>query len=251
MSSRSVVRGRGRPVWQGLVLIVCALAGLLLATTRHVSHGNELRSSDSARLSDLVRTAQVGVDAAEAERDALSDRVQALQREAAGSDQAVARALALTDELAPAAGMREVSGPGVVVTLTDASRDAQGNYPAGAAPDDLVVHQQDVQSVLNALWAGGAGAIGMQDQRLVATSAPRCIGNTLLLHGRTYSPPYRVTATGDPARLVATIDAEPGVRTFRQYAARYGLGFAVEVLDQVTVPGYDGPVQDRFAQPSP
>ena len=29
------------------------------------------------------------------------------------------------------------------------------------------------------------------------TSAPRCVGNTLLLNGRTYSPPYVVTAIGD------------------------------------------------------
>jgi uncharacterized protein YlxW (UPF0749 family) len=28
------------------------------------------------------------------------------------------------------------------------------------------------------------------------------IGNTLLLHGRTYSPPYRISAIGDPVRLM-------------------------------------------------
>src|SRR3712207_2320199 len=60
-----------------------------------------------------------------------------------------------------------------------------------------------VQSVLNGLWAGGAEAVAVQDQRLVTTSAARCIGNTLLLAGRTYSPPYVITAIGDPARLQA------------------------------------------------
>ena len=56
------------------------------------------------------------------------------------------------------------------------------------APDDLVVHQQDVQSVVNALWAGGAEAMMIMDQRVVNTSAVRCIGNTLLLQGRRTRP---------------------------------------------------------------
>ncbi len=58
------------------------------------------------------------------------------------------------------------------------------------SPDDLVVHQQDVQAVVNALWAGGADAVQVMDQRLLSTSAVRCVGNTLLLNGRVYSPPY-------------------------------------------------------------
>ena len=94
-------------------------------------------------------------------------------------------------------------GPGLIVTLTDAQRDADGRFPRDASPDDLVVHQQDIQAVLNALWSAGAEAIQMQDQRIIATSAPRCVGNTLLLNGRTYSPPYTITAIGDVAAMQA------------------------------------------------
>ena len=54
--------------------------------------------------------------------------------------------------------------------------------------------------MLNALWSAGAEAIQMQDQRIIGTRPPRCVGNTLLLNGRTYSPPYTVTAIGDPRR---------------------------------------------------
>ena len=75
-------------------------------------------------------------------------------------------------------------------------------------------------------------------------------GNTLLLHGRTYSPPYVMAAVGNPDTMIAALEAEPGVRTFRQYAARFGLGFAVEVDEAITVPGYDGAVTTRYAQPA-
>ena len=67
--------------------------------------------------------------------------------------------------------------------------------------DDVVVHQQDVQGVVNALWRGGAEAMMVMDQRIISTSAVRCVGNTLILQGRVYSPPFTVTATGDPALL--------------------------------------------------
>jgi uncharacterized protein YlxW (UPF0749 family) len=124
--------------------------------------------------------------------------------------------------------------------MTDATRNADGKYPVDATPDDLVVHQQDVQSVLNALWAGGAEAVGMQDQRIISTSAPRCIGNTLLLHGRTYSPPYVMSAIGDVARLEAALAAEPGIRIYKQYATRFGLGYTQATPSQITVPAYTG-----------
>ncbi|WP_408014639.1 DUF881 domain-containing protein [Rhodococcus xishaensis] len=229
------------------VLVVCLVVGLLLATTRQVSHGDELRAADSTRLSDLVRGAQDDVDDAAAIHDSLSARVQELQETAAGTDSRVAEVLADSRELADTLGLTSLSGPGVVVTLTDAPRDADGNYPAGASPDDLVVHQRDVQSVLNALWTGGAEAIAMQDQRLVNTSAPRCIGNTLLLHGRTYSPPYVVTAIGDPARLVATLANEPGIKTYKQYAVRYGLGYTQQESDRLAVPAYTGQLHTEHA----
>ncbi|QSE91654.1 DUF881 domain-containing protein [Rhodococcus sp. USK10] len=226
--------------WRIAVLVVCLVAGLLVATTRQVSHGNEIRAGDSTRLSDLVRNAQSETDQVAEARDDLAAQVESLQQDAAASDSGVAQALADSKALATDAGLTPMTGPGVTVTLTDAPRDADGKYPVDASPDDLVVHQQDVQSVLNALWVGGAEAVGMQDQRIVNTSAPRCIGNTLLLHGRTYSPPYVMSAIGDPARLEAALANEPGIRVFKQYATRFGLGYSEAASGQLSVPGYAG-----------
>ena len=119
-----------------------------------------------------------------------------------------------------------------------------------AAPDDLVVHQQDIDAVLNALWSGGAEAIQMQDQRIVATSAPRCVGNTLLLNGRTYSPPYTVTAIGDTAAMRTALDEAPLVRLYKQYVIRFGLGYTEQPLSEAAVVGSSGPMRMRYARPS-
>ena len=184
------------------------------------SGGGEIRGSDAPRLVDLVQEAQASVDRLSGQRDALAARVDATHGRS--SDLALSAMKTRAAALAVDAGMNAVHGPGLAITLTDAQRDANGRFPRDASPDDLVVHQQDIQAVLNALWGAGAEAVQMQDQRLIATSAPRCVGNTLLLNGRTYSPPYTVLAIGDVPAMQAALAAAPLVTLYKQYVVRFG-----------------------------
>ncbi len=236
-----------RAAWQVAVPLVCPLAGLLLASTRQAALGGELRAGGSTRLSDLLRQARTDVAAAEESRTRLRTAAEQAPQRAASSDVAVADAPPAVTSLQPAAGLTALTGPGLTVTLTDAARTANGQYASDAAPDDLVVHQQDLQSVLNAMWAGGAEAVMVQDQRIVATSAPRCIGNTLLLHGRTYSPPYVVSAIGNADTLQGALAAERGVAIYRQYVSRFGLGYRVQESTSITVPAYSGSLMLQHA----
>lgn len=226
--------------WRIAVPVVCLLAGLLFAVSANTSAGYDLRGGRTTELSALVREAEARVAVAERRLTDLRAQTEGLEVSAAGSDERVSAARAQASTLGAPVGLTELVGPGLAVTMSDAPRGPAGRYPAGVEPNDLVVHQQDLQSVLNALWAGGAEAVAIGDQRLVNTSAVRCIGNTLLLHGRTYSPPYRISAIGDPVRLRAALEAEPGVAVFRQYVQTYGLGYRVERLDALRVPAYTG-----------
>ncbi|MEH3139568.1 MAG: DUF881 domain-containing protein [Mycobacterium kyogaense] len=239
---------RSRSAWRWGVPVVCVAAGLLLGATYSVSGGDEIRRSDAPRLVDLVRETQQSVDRLTAERDSLSPQI---ENHHGGSPSAAAALTAISgraDALAPDGGLTPMRGPGLVVTLNDAQRDAQGRFPRDASPDDLVVHQQDIQAVLNALWSAGAEGIQMQDQRLIATSAPRCVGNTLLLNGRTYSPPYVVTAIGDAAAMQRALSEAPLVTLYKQYAVRFGLGYQEEARD-VELVGYTAPITMKYAQP--
>ena len=91
--------------------------------------------------------------------------------------------------------------------------------------------------MVNALWAGGAEAMMLQDQRVISTSAVRCVGNTLILQGRVYSPPYVITAIGDVQGMRAALDADPAVTIYRQYVDALGLGYDVETRPRSTLPG--------------
>lgn len=240
---------RRRSPWRFGVPVVCVLAGLLLSTTHGVADGDEIRRSDAPRLVDLVREAGSSVDRLTAQRDELVSTVDNHHGGSPGSAAALEAMTRRSARLAEQAGLDPIRGPGLVVTLTDAQRDADGQFPSDAAPDDLVVHQQDIQAVLNALWSAGAEGIQMQDQRIIATSSPLCVGNTLLLNGRTYSPPYVITAVGDVPAMQAALAAAPLVTLYKQYVLRFGLGYTEQVRDQVELPGYTAPVRMRFAKP--
>lgn len=240
----------GRSPWRLGVPIVCLCAGLLLATTHTVSGGSEIRRSDAPRLVDLVREAQSSVDRLSAQRETFVDEV---DNHHGGTPIASAALVAITqraDALVADAGLEAVHGPGLVVTLSDAQRDAEGRFPGDASADDLVVHQQDIEAVLNAMWSAGAEAIQMQDQRIIATSAPLCVGNTLLLNGRTYSPPYAVTAIGDVSAMQAALAASPMVGLYKRYVLRFGLGYTEVRRADVDVVAHPPAVRMRYAKPA-
>ncbi|MGP4058355.1 DUF881 domain-containing protein [Mycobacterium sp. 4D054] len=240
--------GRKRSVWRYGVPAVCAAAGLLLGVTHGVSGGDEIRRSDAPRLVDLVREAQQSVDRRTADRDALASQIDNHHGGSPSADAALAAMVERADALAPQSALTPLRGPGLVVTLNDAQRDAQGRFPRDASPDDLVVHQQDILGVLNALWSAGAEGIQVQDQRIIGTSAPRCVGNTLLLNGRTYSPPYVISAIGDATAMQTALAESPLVTLYKRYAVRFGLGYTEEVRE-VELVGHQESVRLRYALP--
>jgi len=223
------------------------LAGLLFTTTATTAKGTDLRNDRRPELTNLITQRKQDVARAEAQAGTLRHQIESQTGEQAGSDARVAEQRGRAGAQLGAAGLVAVHGPGVTVRLNDAPRRPDGTRPAGS-PDDLVVHQQDVQAVVNALWSGGAEAMAIMNVRVISTSAVRCVGNTLLLDGRVYSPPFAVTAIGDPALLQHALDAAEGVRAFRDAATDFGLGYEVKVEADVTVPAYEGSITLRSAR---
>lgn len=234
--------------WPLLVPVIAGGAGLLLTTTAVTAGGTDLRASRTLHVDQVIARQQRTVADLSRQAADLRAEIGAATALAAVSDGRVRAAQAAADRLASAAGLTAVSGPGVSVTLDDVPRDQQRRaLQAGARPDDLVIHQQDVQGVVNALWTGGAEAMTVMGQRVVATTAVRCVGNTLLLHGRVYSPPFVVRAIGDPTQLRRSLAADPNVQVFQQYVAAYGLRYRASA-GRLRLPSYDGPLELRHAR---
>ena len=229
--------------WAWVVPLVAGLAGVLFATSYATAHGTELRTVGRdlpGLITDQSRDAEAKAD----QVVQLQAEVDRLSAAAAPGDAGVRALRERTAALAPFVGTQAVKGPAVTVSLDDAHRSA-ASLPKPYGPDDIVVHQQDVQGVVNALWTGGAEAMTIQDQRVIATSAVQCVGNTLLLQGRVYSPPYVITAIGDPDRLRAALDQDRSVQIYREWVDAVGLGWDVKRADDVELPGFDGSITLR------
>ncbi|NBE54815.1 DUF881 domain-containing protein [Streptomyces boluensis] len=237
-----------RPV-RLLTAAVFALAGLIFFTSFNTAKGTNIRTDASMlRLSDLIQERShkngkldEGNSTLRAEVDALAERDNGTS---AAQD---AKLTALEKE----AGTKKLKGEAVSVTLSDAPPNATARIPGypEPQPNDLVIHQQDLQAVVNALWKGGAKGIKVMDQRLISTSAVRCVGNTLILQGRVYSPPYKVTAVGRPEQLRRALTASPEIQNYMLYVNAYGLGWKVDDDRAVTLPGYSGTVDLHYAKP--
>ena len=229
---------------------VFALAGLIFWMSFDTAKGVDIRSDDPLpKLSDTIRSKSARNEQLEHQLSGVRDDVDGLTRQGSGLS---AAEQARIDALDAAAGATPLTGPALRVTLDDAPPDAAPLVPGvpDPQPNDLVIHQQDLQAVVNALWQGGARGIEVMDQRLISTSAVRCVGNTLILQGRVYSPPYRVTAVGDQAKLRSALNASPAIRNYLQYVTAYGLGWKVAAPSSVTLPGYNGSTDLHYAQPA-
>lgn len=228
--------------WRLLVLGVFMVAGFFFVASGKTAGGSDLRPTGGS-LATLLRD----------DTDRLADRQRELaslnadiERLTTASDDAdVAEQQARSAALEDPTGLSDVSGAGLRVVLDDAPRDQE---VLGLDLNALVVHQQDIQAYVNALWAGGAEAVTIQGQRIIATTAIKCVGSTVVLDGVPYVPPYVIEAVGDPVRLQQGVDASPSANLYAQYAERYGLGLQIESLTDVTAPAYAGTVTLRHAR---
>lgn len=204
------------------VVLAAALLGFLavMAATQQPGAPRELRRFE---LADLVEAENAKVRSLRVELAGMRAEIEELEQ--GGGD-----AGGLRDEireLEATGGPGAVRGPGLVVTLDDSSSPRS---PSGD-PNDLVVHEADIQTVVNALWGAGAEVVALNGERLTSVSAVRCAGNTLLLHGTLHSPPYRIAAIGNPQGLAASLGRQPGMERIRAEADAFGLGFEVETTD--------------------
>lgn len=220
-------------------MTVGLLMGVLLAVQYRLTL--EIQSTEPVqRAKDLAAQ----VNQAKAERDALQGQVDSLRAEL---DKAISlpQTAEIMEELDRArieAGVTELAGPGVEVTLND----SVVSLKPGQDPNLYVLHDEDVLRVLNELRAAGAEAVSINGQRLLATTEIRCTGPTVLINkNNRLAPPYVVTAIGNPDTLEGSLKMKGGVAETLQF---WGIQVTVKKLPQVVVPPYNGGIKFQYAE---
>ena len=227
-----------------LVFLAC---GALFIVSALSSEGTDLRPERSTDLATVVSSERRDAEALQARVAQLHDDVQRLTDEV--NDPQVEETLAEVDDLKPPAGLDPVQGEGITVTLTDSPESVQQTSTRESFY--LVVHQQDIQAVVNAMWLGDATAVTIQGQRVISTTGIKCSGNVVRLHGIPYGQPYVISAIGDQDRLFEAIMDSHFLQAYRYQSTLpdVQIGWDLELEDQLKAPGYDGLLDLSYAKP--
>lgn len=219
------------------------LAMLAVGLVLGVAVGTQLRISLAVRttlgvpppqleeLAYRLRLQDHAIGALEAEAETLRARIGALEAAAAAQQHGVR---ALLDELGPLrmrAGMTALEGPGVVVQLEDSRRPLR----PGENPNEVILHNYDVATVVNDLWGAGAEAVALNGERVVATTGIQSLFRTFRVNSRRMTPPLQIVAIGDPERLAGHVARRGG---YLDYLRAFGFPARVTRAERVQVPAY-------------
>jgi uncharacterized protein YlxW (UPF0749 family) len=233
--------------WRVGTLAVALVSGALFSVSAQSSEGTDLRPG---RYDDLASLTDSEADrAADLQDEVTSLTKQVRQLTDQVDDDDVQRYQRQVKQLEDPAGLKVRKGPGVVVTLSDAPDEV-----VDATTGDknlLVVHQQDIQAVVNAMWDGGAEAVILQGQRMVTTTGIKCEGNSVVIQGVPYPQPYVIQAVGDVGDLTGAIAEDHYLQVYREQSddPEIDVGWSLDIKDDITAPAYAGLLDLSYATP--
>jgi len=238
-----------RRTWWLTMFALCGLLGAML--------GLSVKTQTAKQQQENLAKQQGGEVLVKANAG-LQSRIAQLQKDnaqlAKSAPSDTERLRLLSKELAKAqflAGLTDVKGPGIVVTLNDSKIPLPAGMPAGvlgAAPPNII-HDTDINQVVNELKATGAEAVSVNDQRLVAVSPVRCAGPTVFVNNTPQTPPYIIKAIGSPKNLATALNMSGGImQQIRNYDPSM---FKVEKPTKpIVIPAYSGGIEPKYAVPA-
>jgi uncharacterized protein YlxW (UPF0749 family) len=241
-------RSRGEPAAGSsrspLTLVTVAVVGVLLAAAALQTRGQSTaRLTERAQLVQEIQKQDAAASRlqdnnAKVQQQIETERSLRLQQQSQGGlAQQVTRLGVVTGAVA-------VVGHGLVLEVNDAeSVDDQSGVTdprTDTQSDDGRVLDQDLQVLVNGLWAAGAEAVAINGQRLTALSAIRSAGLAILVDYRPLSPPYRISAIGDPGTLQARFSDGAGGRDLQYLKDNFGIRASITTSDRLSLPASSG-----------
>jgi uncharacterized protein YlxW (UPF0749 family) len=226
---------------QVAMLIAAVVLGALVSLQWTTQVARSAGSSD--RIDRTMH--QLELEQAELKREVgrLREELNARQREAVAHT-AMLKELRTELTLEKArAGLLDVRGPGVRVILDDSP------FVSGGDANDLLIHDFDLRDVINVLWLAGAEAVAVNDERIINSTSIYCVGTTVMVNDTRLSPPYQVSAIGDPVRILEYLDNPGYLSELKTRTKRLGLYVDFIRIDGMTLSAYRGSLLQRYVQP--
>ena len=222
-------------------MVVCLILGIMIATQFKATANYQQGYSDP-RLEDVITE----LSSATAERDALAKEVVVLRERLTTFESNDAAVEQLQAELAKVniiSGLVPVQGQGIIITINDNPNALQN----GENPNNGLVHDKDLQEVVNELKASGAEAISINNERITPLTGIRCAGPTIHVNWNKVVPPYVIKAIGNPEVLDGGMLLRGGI--LYNLKTNYGLDVKMEKAENLEIPAYKGSLQIEYCMP--
>lgn len=216
------------------------LSVMLVAQMKTISNTEEvLQGKREAQLSDELVNVQRKYNELKEKYEENEKVVEEYQNNSSTNNSLIASMKSQIDYLSLLSGTTNVKGEGVVITLNDGETKSNTSTRT-----DTLVHDSDVLTVVNELKAAGAEAISVNGQRIIATSAIRCVGPVIQVNYQKVAAPFEIKAIGNAQYLESAMNIKNGVVDMLK-----GLGVEVSVTreKEVYIPKYEGTLNFKNA----
>ena len=245
--ARVAARGDSQPRLRWTLALVAVVIGSMFAVSA-------VQTTRTAPALEVERTELISrVQTAEAQQDELRSRVTGLSAEIAklraaalGTDSEATTLEGQIRFLDPVVSTVAVRGPGLLITVDDASVADD----AGQSDERNQVLDIDLQAMVNGLWLAGAEAIAVNGHRLSALTAIRGAGDAITVDYRSLNRPYRVEAIGDPKTLQAHYVESAGGAWWNELSQNRGMRYEISSEREMTLAADPGMVL-RYAKRAP
>jgi len=235
--------------WQFILTILAFCSGLLLVSIINTNQANQsdAATNPNADLIEIINRIEAETALLE---EAVENRREQIEKTQEQQLQGVDQLSDLQGELTwlkRRTGLTQATGPGIAVILDDneaGAATAKAAEPYTFDPSNYIIHDKDLLYLVNDLKNGGAEAISINNQRIIATSDIRCVGTVILVNSTRLAPPYEVKAIGNQKKLEeATIEGQiyPWLRA-REFPVK------LTIEDNLQLPSYKGSFQTSHLQ---
>ena len=173
------------------------------------------------------------------ENMALSSDIDVYRQEAANEDSGSAALKAELEKMQLTAGLTDVEGPGIEISLADSVKVSSGN------DDTSIIHDSDLRDVVNELFGAGAEAVSINSERIVSNTAIRCVGSTVMINDKRISSPFVIKAIGDISSLDGAVNIRGGVLDVLKL---YGIQANVTKSSNIKIGKFSGHISFTYAK---
>lgn len=209
------------------------LSMMLTAQMKSMSNTEEiLAGKRESQLADDLVTLQRKYDDLKKKYDDSKEVVEEYQTNSSTNNTLIASMKEQIESLSAMSGVTDLKGEGIVITLNDGAKTSDSNVRS-----DTLVHDSDLLTVVNELKAAGAEAISINGQRIIATSAIRCVGPVIQVNYQKVAAPFEIKAIGNAQYLESAMTIKNGVVDLLK---EYGVSVSVSRQSNVEIPKYEG-----------